>query len=247
MTTSPPPNAAIVTGASRSIGRAIAERLARDGRSVVVGFAHRADEAATTVQAITDAGGRAVAVRGDIADGDTARRLFDVADTEFGGADVLVANAGISALGPIATFDDGAYDRVFDASTRGTFHCLRTAADRLVDDGRIVTLSSTAVSTATPGMGVYLAAKSAVETLTRVAAKELAPRGITVNAVAPGLVRSEMFAKGKTADQLVAIERAAPGGRLGEIDEIADAVALLTRAESSWISGQVIRVNGGVA
>jgi 3-oxoacyl-[acyl-carrier protein] reductase len=239
--------AAIVTGASRSIGRAVAERLARDGRPVVVGFTHRADEAAATVEALTDAGGRAVAVGGDVADGHTVQRLFDAADVEFGGADVLVANAGVSVLGPIASYDDEDYDRVVDASARGTFRCLRAAADRLADDGRIVTLSSTAVATATPGMGVYLAAKAAVEAMTRVAAKELAPRGITVNAVAPGLVRSEMFAEGTTADELSAIENASPRGRLGEVSEIADAVALLTRPESSWISGQVIRVNGGVA
>lgn len=247
MSTAQSPLAAIVTGASRSIGRAVAERLARDGRPVVVGFAHRADEAAATVRAITDAGGRAVAVGGDIADADTVRRMFDAADTEFGGADVLVANAGVSVLGPIASYRDENYDRVFEASARGTFRCLRAAAERLADGGRVVTVSSTAVATATPGMGVYLAAKAAVEMLTRVAAKELAPRGITVNAVAPGLVRSEMFADGKTADQLASIEKGSPRGRLGEIAEIAHAVALLTLPESSWISGQVIRVNGGVA
>ncbi|MCP2161103.1 SDR family oxidoreductase [Williamsia serinedens] len=241
------PDAAIVTGASRSIGRAIAERLARDGRPVVVGYAHRADEAAVTVRAIAEFGGRAVAVGGDVADGDTAARLFDAADAEFGGAAVLVANAGVSVLGPIATYDDDAYDRVFDASARGTFRCLRAAAARLADHGRVVTVSSTAVATATPGMGVYLAAKAAVETMTRVAAKELAPRGITVNAVAPGLVRSEMFADGKTAEELAAIARSAPRTRLGEITEIADAVSLLTAPDASWISGQVIRVNGGVA
>lgn len=216
MTTTPSLPAAIVTGASRSIGRAVAERLARDGRPVVVGFARRADEAAATVRAIADAGGRAVAVGGDVADRDTVHRLFDAADAEFGGADVLVANAGVSVLGPIASYRDEDYDRVFGASARGTFRCLRAAAERLADDGRVVTASSTAVATATPGMGVYLAAKAAVETPTRVAPKELAPRGITVNAVAPGLVQSEMFADGKTADELASIEKASPRGRLGD-------------------------------
>ncbi|MBJ7291729.1 SDR family oxidoreductase [Williamsia sp.] len=241
------PAAAIVTGGSRSIGRAISERLARDGHPVLVNYAHGASDADETVRSIVDAGGRAIAARGDVASAADVERLFANARAEFGAVGILVNNAGVSVLGELSELDDDAYDRVFDVSARGTYNGLRVAAGHLADGGRIVNLSSTAIAITTPRMGVYLAAKAAVETFTRVAAKELAPRGITVNAVAPGLVRSEMFADGKTPEQLASIEKASPAGRLGEVSEIADAVALLTSPEASWISGQIIRVNGGVA
>ncbi|MGU3293803.1 SDR family oxidoreductase [Williamsia sp. M5A3_1d] len=245
--TTPPATSAIVTGASRSIGRAIAERLARDGHPVVVNYSRDAAGAHETVRSIVEAGGRAIAARGDVASAADTEELFATARTEFGEVGILVNNAGVSVLGELSDLDDDAYDRVFDVSARGTYTGLRSAARHLADGGRIVNLSSTAVAVTTPRMGVYLAAKAAVETFTRVAAKEFAPRGITVNAVAPGLVRSEMFADGKTPEQLAAIEKASPAGRLGEVGEIADAVALLTSPEASWISGQIIRVNGGVA
>ncbi|MCX6471117.1 MAG: SDR family oxidoreductase [Corynebacteriales bacterium] len=246
MTTNDCP-AAIVTGASRSIGRAIAERLARDGHPVLVNYAHGAAAADATVQSIVGAGGRAIAARGDVSSPEDVEQLFAAARTEFGEVGILVNNAGVSVLGELSELDDDAYDRVFDVSARGTYNGLRAAARHLTDGGRIVNLSSTAIAVTTPRMGVYLAAKSAVETFTRVAAKELAPRGITVNAVAPGLVRSEMFSDGKSPEQLAAIEKASPAGRLGEVSEIADAVALLTSPDASWISGQIVRVNGGVA
>lgn len=214
---------------------------------MVVNYANGADAAAETVRTIVDAGGRATSVRADVASATDMERLFGAAASTYGQVGILVNNAGVSILGELDEMAADDYDRVFDVSARGTYNGLRAAAAHLADRGRIVNLSSTAVAVATPRMGVYLAAKAAVETFTRVAAKELAPRGITVNAVAPGLIRSAMFADGKTPEQLAAIEKAAPAARLGEVGEVADAVALLVAPEASWISGQVIRVNGGAA
>ncbi|RKR75957.1 SDR family oxidoreductase [Frondihabitans australicus] len=238
---------AIVTGASGELGRAIALRLARDGFAVVAHFSRGEAAAQTLVAEIVAGGGRALAVGGDIADPATSSRLFDAAEQEFGGADVLVSNAGASILGRLADMTDADYDTVMDASARGTFAGLREAATRLRDGGRIVTLSTTSLAVGTPGMGLYMAAKSAVETLTRAAAKELAPRRITVNAVAPGAIASRMFFEGKSPEQIARIADGHPAGRLGEPDDIASAVALLVGQDAGWISGQVIRVNGGVA
>nr|WP_204249226.1 SDR family NAD(P)-dependent oxidoreductase [Frondihabitans sp. PAMC 28766] len=180
------PKVAIVTGASGELGRAISRRLAHDGLAVIVHFARNEGPALDLVDQIAGAAGRAVAVGGDVAESATFERLFDAAETHFGGADVLVNNAGLSRLGPLAAASDADYDAVFDASARGTLNGLRAATDRLRDGGRVITLSTTSLAATTPGMGVYMAAKAAVESLTRTGAKELAPRGITVNAIAPG-------------------------------------------------------------
>lgn len=237
---------AIVTGASRGIGAAIARRLASDGIAVVVNYAGSAGAAGTLVEEIEAAGGRAIPVQADVSDPAAMKRMFDAAEAAYGGVDILVNNAGIMTLAPIAQMDDAAFDRIIAINLKGTFNGLREAANRLRDGGRIVNFSTSVVGLYQPGYGVYAATKAAVEALTHILAKELGPRGITVNAVAPGPVATELFLQGKDQATLDRIRQMIPLGRLGEVDDIARVVSLLVGPDGGWINGQVLRANGGV-
>lgn len=245
MTTSPN-RVAIVTGASRGIGAAIARRLASDGLTVVVNYAGSANAAARLVDDIEKAGGRAISCQADVSDPQAVRRMFDSAEAAYGGIDVLVNNAGIMKLAPLAQVDDATFDQTVAINLKGTFNGLREAAKRLRDGGRIVSFSSSVVGLYQPGYGVYAATKAAIEALTHILAKELGPRGITVNAVAPGPVATELFLHGKDEATLDRIRQMNPLGRLGEVDDIARVVSLLVGPDSGWINGQVVRANGGV-
>ena len=240
---------AIVTGASRGIGAAIASRLARDGFAVVVNYAGRAEEADGVVQAIVSGGGRAIAARADVSDPAAVRALFDGAVAAFGRVDVLVNNAGImpSALPQLADTDDATFDRLFAVNVKGTFNALREAARRLETGGRIVNFSSSMVGLALPGYAVYAATKSAVETFTHIMAKELRGKRITVNAVAPGPTATALFLDGKSPETIERLAKAAPLERLGTPEDIADVVAFLAGPDGAWINGQTLRANGGLA
>jgi 3-oxoacyl-[acyl-carrier protein] reductase len=237
---------AIVTGASRGIGAAIARRLASDGLAVVVNYAGSAGAAGTLVEEIEAAGGRAIPVQADVSDPAAVKRMFDAAEAAYGGVDVLVNNAGIMTLAPIAQMDDAAFDRIIAINLKGTFNGLREAANRLRDGGRIVNFSTSVVGLYQPSYGVYAATKAAVEALTHILAKELGPRGITVNAVAPGPIATELFFQGKDQATLDRIRQIIPLGRLGEVDDIARVVSLLVGPDGGWINGQTLRANGGV-
>jgi 3-oxoacyl-[acyl-carrier protein] reductase len=237
---------AIVTGASRGIGAAIAERLAGSGIAVVVNYARGREAAEQVVTRIEAAGGRALAVQGDISDHATPGALFDAAEQAFGGADILVNNAATMELGAIADMTDAAFARQTEVNVAGPFRTLREAARRLRDGGRIVNFSSSVVGLYQPGYGAYAATKAAIEAMTHVLAKELAPRGITVNAVAPGPTETEMFLGGKSPEQLHAIAAMNPFRRFGQPPEIAEVVAFLASPEATWVNGQILRVNGGV-
>lgn len=244
MSTSPG-KVAIVTGASRGIGAAIARRLAQDGLSVIVNYAGNAEAAGTLVDEIESAGGRAASCQADVSDPQAVKRMFDSAEDAYGGVDVLVNNAGIMTLAPIAEVDDASFDRIVSINLKGTFNGLREAAKRLRDGGRIVNLSTSVVGLYQPAYGVYAATKAAVEALTHILAKELGPRRITVNAVAPGPVATELFLTGKDRATIDRITQAIPLGRLGEADDIARVVSLLVGPDSGWINGQIVRANGG--
>lgn len=237
---------AIVTGASRGIGAAVARRLAQGGASVIVNYAHSRDEAAQIVDAIEQSGGKACAVEADVGAPGGADVLFDAAQQAFGGADILVNNAGTMKLGALAEVSDQDFDRQLALNWAGVFRGMRAASQRLRDGGRIISFSSSVVGLYQPGYGIYAATKAAVEAMTHVLAKELGPRGITVNAVAPGPVATGFFLDGKTDQQIEAIAQMNPFKRLGEPDDIAGVVAFLASPQAGWVNGQVIRANGGV-
>lgn len=237
---------AIVTGASRGIGAAIARRLAEQGHAVAVNYANDAAAADAVVAAIESAGGRAVAIRADIAAPDGMTALFDATEAALGPVDILVNNAGIMRLSPLAEADDAAFDTHVALNIGAVFRGMREGANRMRDGGRIISLSSSVVGLYQPGYGLYAATKAAVEALTHVLAKELGPRGITVNAVAPGPVGTDLFLRGKSAELVASIEKMNPQGRLGTPEDIASAVAFLAGPDGAWISGQTLRANGGM-
>ncbi len=240
--------AAIVTGASRGIGRAIALRLAQDGFAVTVNFASRAADADEVVSAIAAAGGRAIAVQGNVADAADCARLFDATEQAFGGVDIVINNAGVIQPGTtmLADTDDALYERIFSINTRGTFNMLRLAATRLRNGGRIVNFSTSVVGMALPGYAVYAGSKAAVETFTNIFAKELRGKGISVNAIAPGPTATDLFLDGKPPELVERLAKAAPLERLGTPEDIANSVAFLVGPEGAWVNGQTLRVNGGI-
>jgi 3-oxoacyl-[acyl-carrier protein] reductase len=225
---------------------AIARRLSAEGIAVAVNYASSSGHASQLVQEIESKGGRAVLAQADISDPEAVRRMFDLVETACGGVDILVNNAGIMKLAPVAQVDDATFDQTIAINLKGVFNGLREAARRLRDGGRIVNFSSSVVGLYPPGYGVYAATKAAVEAMTHILAKELGPRRITVNAVAPGPVATELFLDGKDEATVDRIKQMNPLGRLGEVKDIADVVAFLVGPDGGWINGQVIRANGGV-
>jgi 3-oxoacyl-[acyl-carrier protein] reductase len=237
---------AIVTGSSRGIGAAIAERLAADSFTVVINYAGSAAEAETLAGKIEQAGGRAITAKADVSDGAAVSRMFDMADAAFGGVNVLVNNAGIMRLASLADSDDALFDSQLAINLKGTFNTLREASRRLRNGGRIVNLSSSQTSLLHPTYGVYAATKAAVEAMTHVLARELRGRNITVNAVAPGPTATKLFLDGKPKAVVDHLKNLAPLQRLGEPSDIAAAVSFLAGPDGSWINGQVLRANGGI-
>lgn len=245
MTTSSP-KAAIVTGGSRGIGAAISRRLAKDGFALVINYAGNKTEADKLAGEITSAGGRAIAVQANVADPSAAKNLFDAAESEFGGVDVLVNNAGVLHTAPLADFDDAQFDRLFSINVKGTFNTLRAAATRVRTGGRIINLSTSVIGMALPGYSIYAATKTAVEMFTSVLAKELRGKNITVNAVAPGPTATELFFEGKSQQQVDHLARLAPLERLGQPEDIAGVISFLAGPDGAWVNGQVLRANGGM-
>jgi 3-oxoacyl-[acyl-carrier protein] reductase len=238
---------AIVTGASRGIGAAIAERLAHDGFAVVVNYAGNTAAAEETKNKIEAAGGRAALAKGDVADPKAVKEIFDIAEKEFGGVDVVVNNAGVLTIASIKDSTDELFDRHFAINVKGTFNALREAATRLRSGGRIVNFSTTVVGMKLENYGVYAATKAAVETMTAIFAKELRGRNITVNAVAPGPTATALFFEGKSQEQIDRLAKMSPMERLGTPEDIAAAVSFLVGPDAAWINGQTLRANGGIA
>jgi 3-oxoacyl-[acyl-carrier protein] reductase len=238
---------AIVTGASRGIGAAVAQRLAKDGFAVAVNYASSSAEADALVTELTAAGAKAVAVKADVSNADDVRRMFETTEQQLGKVDVLVNNAGVLKTVPLADTSDALYDQTFDINVRGTFNTLREAAARMNDDGRIVNFSSTTLALNMPGYAIYNATKAAVESFTHVFAKELRGRNITVNAVAPGPIATSLFLDGKTEEQIQTFAKMPPLQRLGQPDDIASVVAFLAGPDAGWVNGQILRANGGIA
>jgi 3-oxoacyl-[acyl-carrier protein] reductase len=237
---------AIVTGASRGIGAAIARRLAHDGFTVVINYAGKALEAEQLAGEIEKAGGHAITAQADVSDPAAVARLFDAAETAYGGVDVLVNNAGIMKVARLAESDDALFDSHVAINLKGTFNTLRQAARRLRDGGRIINLSSSLVGLKMETYGVYAATKAAVETFTAILSKELRGREITVNAVAPGPTATDLFLDGKSPELIDRLAKLNPLERLGTPVDIANAVAFLAGPDGGWVNGQVLRANGGM-
>ena len=236
---------AIVTGASKGIGAALAKRLAADGFQTVVNYCSSQSEAEEVVADIRSVGGCARAIAGDVSNGSAVGMLFDQAEAEFGPVDVLVNNAGILKISPLAQVTDEDYQRLVAVNLTGSFNGMREGARRVRDGGRIINLSTSIIGNYLPGYGVYVATKAAIEALTHTFAKELGARGVTVNAVAPGPVATELFLVGRSKELIQRMTSEIPLGRLGEPDDIARVVSFLASPESGWINGQVLKANGG--
>ncbi|MER5981240.1 SDR family oxidoreductase [Streptomyces sp. NPDC001857] len=240
------PRVAVVTGGSRGIGRQTVGRLAADGYAVVVGYAGDQDEAEAAVKEASDCGARAIAVRADVADEHAVAALFDAAEAEFGGVDVVVHAAGRAHMAPIAELDLAVLDDLHRTNIRGTFVVVQHAARRVRPGGAVVTFSTSVVGLAFPGYGAYSASKGAVEALTLILARELRGRDVTANAVAPGPTATDLFLDGKDEETIARLAAQPPLERLGTPADIAEVVAFLASPAGHWINGQVVRANGGI-
>ena len=233
---------AIVTGGSRGIGRAIAEKLAERGASVVVNYTLSSAAASEVAQAITKAGGKAIAVQADVSKPADVKRLFADAEKAFGKPAIVVANAGVYAQKAIADSTDEDFDNIFSINAKGTFFTLREAARQVQNRGRIVAISTGGTKLFMPGSAAYLGSKGAVEQFVRTLAYELADRQITVNAVSPGFTETDMLPD-KFRDYGAGMS---PFKRVGTAQEVADVVAFLAGPEAAWVTGQNIQAGGGI-
>ena len=236
---------ALVTGSSRGIGRAIALRLAREGAAVVVNYVGRTADASQVVREIEQNGGQALAVQANVGKIPEVVRLFDATIQHFGKIDILVNNAGVILHKPLADTTEEEFDYIMGINAKGTYFACQQAARRMADGGRIINLSSSLTALMLPNFSAYVATKGAVEQLTHVLAKELGPRGITVNVVSPGTTDTELLGRNRTEEQNRQYAQMAALGRLGQPDDIADVVAMLASEDGRWITGQTIRANGG--
>lgn len=237
---------ALITGASRGIGALLAERLAGDGFTVVVNYAGSTKAAENVVRKIKAAGGNALTSQADVSNPTAVVRMFDSAEATFGGLDAVINCAGILKLAKLADCSDETFDQTIAINLKGTFNCLREAVKRLRNGGRIVNFSSSVIGLRLETYSVYSATKAAVEAMTTVASREVRGRNITVNAIAPGPVATDLFLEGKSAELIDHMAKMNPLERLGTPEDIANAVRFLVGPQGGWVNGQVLRANGGM-
>ena len=238
---------AIVTGASGGIGRVVAQRLANDGFAIAVHYAGNPAKAESVVGEINNAGGKAIGVQADVAKAADVENLFKETLEAFGKIDVVVHSAGIMPLLTISGSNVETFDKVIATNLRGAFLVLGQAAQHVPAGGRIIAFSSSVIAKSFPSYGPYIASKAGVEGLVRVLANELRGRNVTVNAVAPGPIPTELFLKGKTEAQIEEFKKLPPLERLGQAEDIAGVVSFLAGPDGGWVNAQVLRANGGFA
>ncbi len=237
---------AIVTGASRGIGKAIALRLAHDQIRVVVNYRGSQQEAEAIVTQIRQNGGEAIAIGADVGKVSDIITLFDKTLAQFGQVDILVNNAGIAPYTSVAETSEEDFDRLLAVNIKGTFFACQQAVKHMTDNGRIINFSTSVTGLMMANYAAYAASKGAVEQMTRSLAKEVGARQITVNAVAPGPTDTDLFSSSKTQEEKDRFARMAAFQRLGQPEDIADVVAFLASEQARWITGQTIRLNGGM-
>src|SRR5262249_45106537 len=239
--------AAVVTGGSRGIGRAIVERLARDGAEVVFGYRSNSAAAGDVERAVEAGGGRASGFQADLGEPGGIQKLLNYARARLDGLDILVNHAAAQFTPvPIAEASEEAYERVMTVNTKAVFLALQHAARHMRDGGRIVNISTLNTVYPVPGIALYAASKGAVEQFTAVAARELGPRGITVNTVSPGATDTDLLRSTNTEEGLQIAVRRPPLGRLGQPADVADVVAFLAGPDARWLTGQNIHATGGI-
>lgn len=236
---------AIVTGASRGIGKQIAEQLAELGAKVTVNYARSAEEAESVVNRIKEKGGDAVAIQADLSKTSDVKSLFESTLEVFGKVNLLVNNAGVMVNKPLTEVTEADFTQQFDVNVKGAFFACQQAMEHMEEKGRIINLSTSVNGQMFPTYSVYAGTKGAVEQFTRQLAKEFGPKKITINAVAPGPVNTELFSEGKTEEQIEGLKKMNAMGRLGEPEDIANVVEFLVSDKSQWVTGQTLRVNGG--
>jgi len=240
---------ALVTGGSRGIGRAIAVALGRRGARVIVNYAAREDAARETAAAVEAAGGQAAISAFDVADSAAVSEAIKAIGKQHGGLDILVNNAGVAINGLILRFSDEQWARTINTNLAGAFHCTRAASLLLLkakDAGRIINITSIVGETGNGGQAAYAASKAGMIGLTMSVARELASRGVTCNAVAPGYIETDMTTEQVPEARRPKMLEEIPLGRIGRPEDVADAVAFLAGPEAAYITGQVLRVNGGL-
>ncbi|MFM2477173.1 SDR family oxidoreductase [Celerinatantimonas sp. MCCC 1A17872] len=238
---------ALITGASRGIGKAIATRLANDGFAVVVNYANRADAAMQVVEQITAKGQTAIALQADIGEPESVQKLYQQTIAQLGRVDVVVNNAGIMPMGTISAEHLEDFQKTIATNLQGTYLMMAYACEYLREGGRFIALSSSVIAKKFPGYGPYIASKAGVEGLVGVFANEMRGRNICVNAVAPGPVATELFLTGKSDEQIEQLSKIPPLERLGQPEDISSVVSFLSGDDGQWVNGQVLRANGGFA
>lgn len=238
---------AIVTGARANLGRGFAEALARHGANVVVHY-HREstrNEAEETASLVEAQGAKAALASGDLGNAEVVKQTFDTAFENFGQLDIVVNNAGAIIKKPMAEVTDEDLERMININTRGTFYCTREAARRISDNGRIINIGTSLLAGMAPNYAAYAGTKATMEEITRMGARELGDRGITVNTISPGPIDTPFFHSQETPETTRFASSLAVAGRLGKISDVVPLVEFLALPSSQWITGQTIWINGG--
>jgi 3-oxoacyl-[acyl-carrier protein] reductase len=236
---------AIITGSSRGIGQKVAQQLAKLSIITVINYHKNKDEAQKVVKEIIQNGGKAIAIQADISKPLDLEKLFKQTIENYGRVDILINNAGLMINNPLLNVTEEEFDKHFAVNVKGTFFACQQAMKYMHNNGRIINFSTSVTGVMFPSYSVYAASKGAIEQITRQLAKEFGSKGITINAIAPGPIKTELFMEGKSEQQIEALSKMNSMGRLGETEDIADVIELLVSDKSHWITGQTIRVNGG--